>query len=197
MHTRTVEIIVGLFVAIGLAALFFLAMQVSNLASFSSEEGFDLRAKFENIGGLKVRAAVAMGGVKIGSVSDIRYDMKDFVAIVTLRIDAQYLGEEKEDTVLEKTMENGQPMTRQVKKMVRYSKIPSETSANIYTAGLLGEQYISLHPFVSADEDEASYLPIDAEILTANSALILEEVIGKLVFSMTEGKSAPSENATE
>jgi phospholipid/cholesterol/gamma-HCH transport system substrate-binding protein len=176
VHSRIVEIVVGIFVAIGLTALFFLAMNASNLASYSGDEGFEIVARFENIGGLKVRSPVAMAGVKVGSVSNIRYDIKDLVAVVTMTIDAEYLGEKKD--ILDEN---------DVKQAVQFSQLPSETSASIYTAGLLGEQYISLQPFESADEEDEPYMAVGGEIVTVNSALVLEEVIGKLVFSITEG----------
>lgn len=116
MNTRLVEITVGAFMAAGLVALFFLAMQVSNLASISNGEGYEVTARFDNIGGLKVRSQVSMAGVRIGRVVDIAYDQKSFEALVTVRIDSAY------------------------------NQIPDDTIAKIYTSGLLGEQYIGLDP---------------------------------------------------
>ena len=116
MNTRLVEIAVGAFMAAGLVALFFLAMQVSNLASISNGEGYEVTARFSNIGGLKVRSPVSMAGVRIGRVVGIDYDQKSFEALVTMRIDSAY------------------------------NQIPEDTIAKIYTSGLLGEQYIGLDP---------------------------------------------------
>jgi phospholipid/cholesterol/gamma-HCH transport system substrate-binding protein len=116
MNTRLVEIAVGAFMAAGLVALFFLAMQVSNLASISNGEGYEVTARFDNIGGLKVRSQVSMAGVRIGRVVGIDYDQKSFEALVTMRIDSAY------------------------------NQIPEDTIAKIYTSGLLGEQYIGLDP---------------------------------------------------
>ena len=59
MSTRTIEIMVGLFVAIGIAALFMLAMKVSNLATYGGDKGYTITAEFDNIGGLKVRSLVS------------------------------------------------------------------------------------------------------------------------------------------
>lgn len=115
-HSRAVEIWVGVFVAAGLAALFMLAMQVSNLGRFTDDNGYTLSAGFENIGGLKVRSPVTVAGVRIGRVAAIGYDSDTFEAVVTLRIDG------------------------------RYDQLPRDTSASILTAGLLGEQYIGLEP---------------------------------------------------
>jgi phospholipid/cholesterol/gamma-HCH transport system substrate-binding protein len=116
MNTRGLEITVGAFMAAGLVALFFLAMQVSNLASITASEGYEVKARFDNIGGLKVRSPVSMAGVRIGRVVDISYDQKNFEAVVTMSIESAY------------------------------SEIPDDSIAKIYTSGLLGEQYIGLDP---------------------------------------------------
>ncbi|RDH88882.1 MAG: outer membrane lipid asymmetry maintenance protein MlaD [endosymbiont of Seepiophila jonesi] len=116
MKIRQVEIAVGAFMAAGLIALFFLAMQVSNLSAFTTGEGYEVTARFDNIGGLKVRSPVAMAGVRLGRVVEIRYDQSSYEALVTLRIESQY------------------------------DQIPDDTFAKIYTSGLLGEQYIGLDP---------------------------------------------------
>ncbi len=71
MKMRQLEIIVGTFMAFGLVALFFLAMQVSNLSAMSTSDGYEVKARFVNIGGLKVRSQVTMSGVRIGRVTDI------------------------------------------------------------------------------------------------------------------------------
>lgn len=120
-QSRTIEIWVGLFVAAGLAALFMLAMQVSNLTVVSGDEGYEVKARFENISGLKVRSPVTMAGVRIGRVVDIGFDPQTFEAVVTLRIDSQY------------------------------DQIPEDTSAAILTSGLLGEKYVGLEPGGSFD----------------------------------------------
>ncbi|MEN8177105.1 MAG: outer membrane lipid asymmetry maintenance protein MlaD [Pseudomonadota bacterium] len=121
MKLRQLEITVGAFMAIGLVALFFLAMQVSNLSAMTSNEGYLVTAKFDNIGGLKVRSAVSMAGVRIGRVIDIHYDQTNFEAVVDMRIEPEY------------------------------NQIPEDTIAKIYTSGLLGEQYIGFDPGGSDD----------------------------------------------
>jgi phospholipid/cholesterol/gamma-HCH transport system substrate-binding protein len=113
---RSIEVSVGIFVGIGLAALFMLAMQASNLSSISSDGFYEVNARFENVGGLKVRSAVKVGGVKVGQVSGIDYDSETFEAVVTMKI------EEK------------------------YDQFPRDTIASIFTSGLLGEQYIGFEP---------------------------------------------------
>jgi phospholipid/cholesterol/gamma-HCH transport system substrate-binding protein len=113
---RRLEILVGAFMVLGFVALFFLAMQVSNLGSVYTGDNYRVTARFDNIGGLKVKAPVTMAGVEIGRVTGIRYDEKDFRAVVDLSIYAQY------------------------------DEIPDDTFAKILTAGLLGEQYVGLDP---------------------------------------------------
>ena len=114
MVSKSVEISVGIFVAIGLGSLFFLAMNVSNFSQFQATQSYQVTARFENIGGLKPRSTVSMGGVKIGQVNAIALDSETFEAIVTMEIDT------------------------------RYNMFPKDSSASILTAGLLGEQFIGL-----------------------------------------------------
>lgn len=149
--SKTIEILVGLFVALGIVALFFLAMQVSNLGTFTDREGFTIRARFDNSGSLKIRSPVSMAGVTIGRVSAIRFDKETYKSVVEMRIQPQY------DT------------------------IPSDTTASILTAGLLGEQYIGLEP---GGSDE--FLGEGGEIELTQSAMVLEQLIGKFLFSKAE-----------
>jgi phospholipid/cholesterol/gamma-HCH transport system substrate-binding protein len=90
MSRTTLDLWVGFFVAIGLAALLFLALKVGNLSSSSSTETYALHAKFDNIGGLKVRAAVKSAGVVVGRVSEIRFDPEAYMAVVTMNVDGRY-----------------------------------------------------------------------------------------------------------
>lgn len=115
-RSRMIEVLVGAFMAAGFIALLFLAMQVSNLRSGGTGDGYRLTALFDNVGSLKTRAPVTMAGVRIGRVDSISFDRDSFQALVTLRIDSEM------DT------------------------IPADTIASILTAGLLGEQYVGLEP---------------------------------------------------
>lgn len=90
MSRTTLDLWVGFFVAIGIAALLFLALKVGNLSSASSGETYALQAKFDNIGGLKVRAAVKSAGVVVGRVSEITFDPENYMAVVTLKVDGRY-----------------------------------------------------------------------------------------------------------
>jgi phospholipid/cholesterol/gamma-HCH transport system substrate-binding protein len=81
---------VGVFVVIGLGALLFLSLKVANLASFSAAESYQIKAKFDNIGGLKIRAAVKVAGVVIGRVSDVRFENETFEAVVSFSVDKRF-----------------------------------------------------------------------------------------------------------
>lgn len=115
MFSKTLEFIVGLFVLLGLAALVVLAAQVGS-ASFGHSDSYKLVARFENIGGLNVKAPVAIGGVKIGRVTAIDLDTELFSARVTMAIDEDF------------------------------NELPIDTSASILTSGLLGAQFVGLEP---------------------------------------------------
>ncbi|MCX7170610.1 MAG: MlaD family protein, partial [Proteobacteria bacterium] len=86
MNRATLDLWVGIFVAIGLGCLLFLALKVCNLSLSSSGDMYQLQAKFDNIGGLKVRGAVKSAGVVVGRVSQIHLDPEAFVAVVTMHI---------------------------------------------------------------------------------------------------------------
>jgi phospholipid/cholesterol/gamma-HCH transport system substrate-binding protein len=150
MSTRTIEILVGVFVAAGLGALFTLAMRVSNLSALTEGQGYQIAAYFQNIGGLKVRSPVTVSGVRVGRVSSIRYDPKQYQAKVTMTIDPSQ------------------------------DYFPIDTSASIYTAGLLGEQYIALEP--GAEEQT---LKQGDTIEYTQSAMILEQLIGQVLVKLT------------
>ncbi len=142
----------GLFVACGLAALFMLAMQVSNLASLGGDgNSYTVTAAFENVGGLKVRSPVTVSGVRVGRVDAIDYDTSAYEAVVTLRINSAY------------------------------NAFPDDTSASIFTAGLLGEQYVALDPGGSLDN-----LAQDSRIQLTQSALVMEQIIGQFLYSMAD-----------
>ncbi len=148
MTSKGVEIGVGLFVALGLAALLMLAMKVSNLSESTGTGGYELMARFDNIGGLKVRSPVTMAGVRIGRVSAIGFDGRTYEAVVTLMIDP------------------------------KYNQLPDDTSASIFTAGLLGEQYVGLEAGGSLQ-----FLGDKDEIKLTQSAVVLEQIIGQFLYN--------------
>ena len=90
MSRATLDLWVGIFVALGLGAILFLALKVGNLVSFGASPGYYLDAKFDNIGGLKLRAPVKAAGIVVGRVDNVRLDPATYQAIVTMRIDQGY-----------------------------------------------------------------------------------------------------------
>ena len=148
--SRKVEILVGTLFVMAISALVFLALNVSNFSSLSSGKGYQVTAQFNNIGGLSTKGKVTMSGVTVGRVTGISYDKKSFRAVVTMTIDSNF------------------------------DYLPEDTQASIYTAGLLGEQYISLEP----GAEDAS-LKEGSNISLTQSAIVLEEIIGKVLVSLT------------
>ncbi len=90
MTRRTTDVLVGLFVLLGLAAILFLALKAGNMTSLSSGETLRVKARFDNIGGLKARAPVKAAGVVVGRVSEIGFNKETFQAEVTLELDKRY-----------------------------------------------------------------------------------------------------------
>lgn len=116
INRKSLELWVGLFVAAGILALAMLAFKVGNLTTADVMNSYKVTGRFDNVGGLKVKAAVTMAGVRIGRVSAITFDTKKYQALVTMDIDG------------------------------RYQNIPKDSSASILTSGLLGDQYIGIEP---------------------------------------------------
>ncbi len=160
-QTKVLETWVGLFVALGLVGMFFLAMKVSNLADFQvKSDSYRIFARFQNVGSLRERAPVSMAGVRIGRVTSIRFDKETYEALVEMRIDPEY------------------------------NTLPTDTTATVLTAGLLGEQYIGLTPGGAAE-----FLKDGDEIELTQSAMVLEEVISRFLFSKAESGSEKKESA--
>jgi phospholipid/cholesterol/gamma-HCH transport system substrate-binding protein len=113
-QSRAIEISAGLFVLLGFAALWFLVTQITNRDTKVSSGAYELVAKYENIGSLKVGAPVSMAGVTVGRVDSISFDQNIYKAVVKMRINPDF------------------------------NRIPEDSDASIMTAGLLGGQYIGL-----------------------------------------------------
>jgi phospholipid/cholesterol/gamma-HCH transport system substrate-binding protein len=90
MNRSAIDLWVGIFVAIGLGAVLFLALKVGNLLTLDRTAGYRLEASFDNIGGLKLRAPVKAAGVVVGRVEYVRLNPKTYEALVTMRIENQY-----------------------------------------------------------------------------------------------------------
>lgn len=147
-QTRSVELGTGLFVLLGMAALFFLTTQTTGSDDFGGDDTYSVTARFENVGSLTDRAPVSMSGVTIGRVTSVTFDPVQLNAEVVFEIDS------------------------------RYDQIPDDSDASILTSGLLGSQYIGLQPGGSE-----FYLEEGSEIQFTQSAIVLENLIGKYLFS--------------
>lgn len=154
-NTRGTEIAVGTFVVASFAALFVLAMQVSNITLFQRMDGYTVVGHFQNVGGLRERAPVSLGGVQIGRVTAITLDQNRLEARVEMTISS------------------------------RYDDLPSDSSASIRTSGLLGEQYVSLEPGGMPDA-----LQDGSEFLVTQSALVLEDIVGRFLFEQSAGSQS-------
>jgi phospholipid/cholesterol/gamma-HCH transport system substrate-binding protein len=161
-QSRAIDISTGLFVLLGMTAIVFLVTQITNREFSLRSDSYRLTAQFENIGGLKAGAPVSMSGVTIGRVESIGYDMNQFKAVVTLRIDASY------------------------------DRIPNDSDASIYTAGLLGGQYIGITP------GNAEELYRDGDTVEfVQDAIVLEKLISKYLFSQAGKDKEAAAPATQ
>ena len=150
-NIRTLEISVGFFVSVGIVALLVLAINVSNVSGFSSGKQYTISANFDDVSGLKERSAVTIAGVTVGRVSSIIVDPVTFEAIVEMKIDGHF------------------------------NEVPVDSSAGIYTAGLLGEKYVGIGPGGAPD-----YLEDGGEIRLTQSSIILEKLISQFLFSQSD-----------
>lgn len=140
MKINRLEVWVGIFVVLGVAALLMLALQVSGLTDFYHEDqGYSVKASFTNIGGLKVRSKVTVSGVTVGRVVAINLEENaygEYNAMVTLSIDKHL------------------------------NKLPEDSSAKILTAGLLGDNYVGLVPGQSEDYlQDGSHIELTAQAI--------------------------------
>jgi phospholipid/cholesterol/gamma-HCH transport system substrate-binding protein len=148
MEPRARDLWVGLFLLVGAAAIAFLSVSVGG-STYRGPGGLELFVTFDQVGGLKSRAPVVIGGVKVGQVKSIDLD-PDLRARVGLDVDGAL-------------------------------KLPTDTSASILTAGVLGDQYIELTP----GGEEQTLGPGD-EIEFKQDAFVLERMIGRLIQNLGE-----------
>ncbi|WP_192458341.1 outer membrane lipid asymmetry maintenance protein MlaD [Musicola keenii] len=152
MQTKKHEIWVGAFMLIALAAILFLALKVADLKSLGNQQTYRLYATFDNIGGLKIRSPVKIGGVVIGRVAEIGLDSKTYLPRVALDIDRQY------------------------------DHIPDTSSLAIRTSGLLGEQYLALNIGFEDADMGTSIFKDGGTIQDTKSAMVLEDLIGQFLY---------------
>lgn len=149
---KTLHLAVGFFVLLGLLALLFLALKVSNTESLTSGgTPYTVRAYFDQIGGLKKGAAVRSAGVLVGRVADIRLDATRFQAEVVLELDPAV-------------------------------PFPKDSSAQILTSGLLGENYVGL-----AAGADLENLKGGDQITLTQSAVVLEQLISQFLYNRDSG----------
>jgi phospholipid/cholesterol/gamma-HCH transport system substrate-binding protein len=155
-----IDLWVGIFVALGVAALLGLAMKVGNLTSSKIGETITVTAAFENIGSLKPHAPVKSAGVVVGRVDNIAFDGDRYEAIVSINIDKRF-------------------------------KFPKDTFANIYTAGLLGEQYVGLEA-----GGDPEILKNGDKIAKTQDAIVLEKMISQFLFSKASETNSDAKQST-
>ena len=153
MQTKKSEIWVGIFLLVALLAALFVCLKAADVSSMKSEPTYRIYATFDNIGGLKARSPVRIGGVVIGRVADITLDPKTYLPRVALDI---------ED---------------------RYNHIPDTSSLAIRTSGLLGEQYLALNVGFEDPELGTSILKDGGTIQDTKSAMVLEDLIGQFLYN--------------
>ncbi|GAB7258737.1 MULTISPECIES: outer membrane lipid asymmetry maintenance protein MlaD [Dickeya] len=152
MQTKKHEIGVGVFMLIALCAIIFLCLKVADLKSLGQQQTYRLYATFDNIGGLKVRSPVKVGGVVIGRVVDISLDTKTYLPRVAMDIDK------------------------------RYNHIPDTSSLAVRTSGLLGEQYLALNIGFEDEDMGTSILQDGGTIQDTKPAMVLEDLIGQFLY---------------
>ncbi|ELP5729146.1 outer membrane lipid asymmetry maintenance protein MlaD [Vibrio vulnificus] len=160
-QTRKTELWVGSFVLAGICAILVMIFQVADVKGLGSGDTYTLNAQFDNIGSLKVRSPVKVGGVVIGRVSNIALNPETLVPVVSLSINSVY------------------------------NQFPETSSVQILTSGLIGEQYIGLVPgFVFDDEQMLK----DGDFIEdTKSALVLEDLIGQVLYSVANKDEAKKE----
>ena len=153
MQTKKSEIWVGIFLLVAMLAALFVCLKAADVSSIKSEPTYRVYATFDNIGGLKSRSPVRIGGVVIGRVADISLDPKTYLPRVAIDI---------EDT---------------------YNHIPDTSSLAIRTSGLLGEQYLALNVGFEDPELGTSILKDGSTIQDTKSAMVLEDLIGQFLYN--------------
>jgi len=163
MFKKLTETLVGIFMILGILSLGFLALKVSGLTGYTNKANYyTVTAEFDNVGGLKVRAPIMIAGVSVGEVRSIVLNPTDFRAKVSMRIDKNKI------------------------------QLPTDTSASIYTQGLLGSNYVNLSPGY-AD----TFLQNGGVIEATNSAVILEKLLGQFLYSFQNKSSTTSTSNNE
>ena len=163
MRGPRLEFAVGAFLLLAMASLLVLAIASTNGKFGFGGDSYPLKARFSSIGQLRVSAPVKIGGVTVGKVSEIGLDPVKFDSVVTLAIDD------------------------------RYKDLPADTSAGIFTSGLLGESFVGLSP-----GGDIEVLKPGDEIVITQAAVDLMQLVGKYMFSgggTPGGENAPADGS--
>lgn len=152
---------------LGIVAAVIMSLKVAGLVLDSSSNTYVVQAKFDNIGSLKVRAPIRIGGVLVGRVEKITLDPNDLVPVVSMAINESY------------------------------NHLSSESKASIQTAGIIGEQYISITPGFYDEDLGSTYLKDGDFILDTGSAIVLEDLISKFLYKSSVSDSADSTQDTQ
>jgi phospholipid/cholesterol/gamma-HCH transport system substrate-binding protein len=148
-----VEFASGIFLLLGIAALVWLATRATDYGQEIGKDTYTITARFTNVGDLRDRAPVKIGGVTVGMVESVTLDPVSFEAVVTMSVAG------------------------------RFNEIPSDTGASILTSGVLGDRYVGLEPGGAPD-----MLADGDELFITQSALVLEQIIGKDLFNTGSGE---------
>ncbi len=148
-----VEFASGVFLLLGIAALVWLATRATDFGQDIGKDTYSISARFTNVGDLRNRAPVKIGGVTVGLVENVTLDPVTFEAVVHMNVAS------------------------------RFNEIPSDTGASVLTSGVLGDRYIGLEPGGAPD-----MLTDGDELFITQSALVLEQVIGKYLFNTGSGE---------
>jgi phospholipid/cholesterol/gamma-HCH transport system substrate-binding protein len=148
-----VEFASGIFLLLGIAALVWLATRATDYGQEIGKDTYTITARFTNVGDLRDRAPVKIGGVTVGMVESVTLDPVSFEAVVTMSVAG------------------------------RFNEIPSDTGASILTSGVLGDRYVGLEPGGAPD-----MLADGDELFITQSALVLEQIIGKYLFNTGSGE---------
>jgi len=155
MKFNKIEFVVGCFMLAGILAGVLLALKVAGLTFDDGRNTYALYARFDNIGGLKVRSPIKIGGVVVGRVATIQIDSKTLAPVVEMQI------------------------------LQQFNTLANTTTASILTSGLLGEQYIGLTPGFMDEEMGTEVLKNGDRIEDTKSAIVLEDLIGKFLYSQS------------
>lgn len=165
MQTKRNEIWVGLFLVAALLAGLFVCLKAANLTSIRTEPTYRIYATFDNIGGLKVRSPVRIGGVIIGRVAEISLDEKNYLPRIGIDVEA------------------------------RYNHIPDTSSLAVRTSGLLGEQFLALNVGFDDPELGTAMLKDGSVLQDTKSAMVLEDLIGQFLYNSKGGDNKTSGDA--